>query len=447
MKSFFTIFTAMLVFLAFAFSISIAQEGWDDKVVDCPSVLFIDDTLHMWYTGNSPLPVGSIGYAWSLDGISWEKNPGNPVLVDEPFGGWNEATVYEPNVIHDGSLFHMWYTSSNDPLLPGPIHIHHATSADGRTWLKDTDHNPVLSPGAGGSWDYKWVDSHCIIRVDTLYHMWYAGCNLNGVRIGHATSPDGITWTKDVNNPVLTFGALGSWEYPADDGRVEGPNVIYDGSTYHMWYSGGNHSRWQIGYATSADGVSWTKYEGNPVLKRGATGDWDDTSVGFCSVLLDTVTSTFRMWYSGSDQYLVYNDSWRAVGQIGYATSPDGITWTKHDNPATMDSPYSESDPVLTDIDQSIRPGIPEKFQLYQNYPNPFNPSTTISYQLAIGSQIELSIYNLRGQRVATLVNKKQTAGSYQVQWDATGFAGGVYFYRLRTDQGFGQTKKLLFLK
>ena len=64
MKSFFTIFTAMLLVLAFAFSISIAQEGWDDKVVNCPSVLFIDDTLHMWYTGNSPLPVGSIGSAF-----------------------------------------------------------------------------------------------------------------------------------------------------------------------------------------------------------------------------------------------------------------------------------------------------------------------------------------------------------------------------------------------
>jgi hypothetical protein len=60
---------------------------------------------------------------------------------------------------------------------------------------------------------------------------------------------------------------------------------------------------------------------------------------------------------------------------------------------------------------------------------------------------LDLSIYNLLGQKIATLVNQKQPAGSYQVQWDANGFAGGVYFYQLRTDNGFAQTKKLLLLK
>jgi photosystem II stability/assembly factor-like uncharacterized protein len=86
-------------------------------------------------------------------------------------------------------------------------------------------------------------------------------------------------------------------------------------------------------------------------------------------------------------------------------------------------------------------------FSIAQNYPNPFNPITTIEYQLRKTSQVDLSIYNILGQKVTTLVSQKQQAGSYEVGWDATGFASGVYLYRLESDKGFIQTRKLIFLK
>jgi hypothetical protein len=92
----------------------------------------------------------------------------------------------------------------------------------------------------------------------------------------------------------------------------------------------------------------------------------------------------------------------------------------------------------------SAEPGI---FYLAQNYPNPFNPSTMISYQLPITNFVELSIYNSLGQKITTLVNTKQPAGTYVVEWNASGFASGVYYYRLSTDTGFTQSKKLLLLK
>ena len=88
-----------------------------------------------------------------------------------------------------------------------------------------------------------------------------------------------------------------------------------------------------------------------------------------------------------------------------------------------------------------------ESFNLSQNYPNPFNPTTTINYQLPVANHVELSIYNILGQKVATLVNKTQTAGSYKVEWDASNFASGIYWYRLETDKGFVQTHKLVLLK
>jgi N-acetylneuraminic acid mutarotase len=94
---------------------------------------------------------------------------------------------------------------------------------------------------------------------------------------------------------------------------------------------------------------------------------------------------------------------------------------------------------------------IPRQYVLYQNYPNPFNPKTTINYTVgATGRspvQVELSIYNVLGQKVCTLVSEKQKAGTYEVEWDATGFASGIYLYSLQTDKGFSQTRKLILLK
>jgi predicted outer membrane repeat protein len=90
---------------------------------------------------------------------------------------------------------------------------------------------------------------------------------------------------------------------------------------------------------------------------------------------------------------------------------------------------------------------IPEKFELFQNYPNPFNPQTTISYQLSEPSKVKLNVYNILGEKVSSLVSAKQSTGFYEIVWDATGFASGVYFYRFETDKGFVKSKRFILLK
>lgn len=109
-------------------------------------------------------------------------------------------------------------------------------------------------------------------------------------------------------------------------------------------------------------------------------------------------------------------------GRIREVTSGD-------ENELIVDSPLSEF-----------------KYELMDNYPNPFNPSTTINYELASGGFTTLKIYDILGKEVASLVNQKQDAGKYSIQWNASNLSSGVYFYQLRTNE-FIQTKRLILAK
>jgi hypothetical protein len=88
----------------------------------------------------------------------------------------------------------------------------------------------------------------------------------------------------------------------------------------------------------------------------------------------------------------------------------------------------------------------PLEFCLYQNYPNPFNPTTMTSYDLPSASLVRLTVMNVLGEEVATLVNSAQDAGYHAVKFDASGLSSGVYFYRLQAGD-FVATKKLVLLK
>ena len=108
---------------------------------------------------------------------------------------------------------------------------------------------------------------------------------------------------------------------------------------------------------------------------------------------------------------------------------------------------YRQATPV--DDDGGI--SLPSVYQLEQNHPNPFNPQTVISYTLPRTGQVSLSIYNLLGQQITTLIDQIQSAGNHSLTWDGIDregkpVASGVYFYRLRSGD-FAQTKKMLLLK
>jgi len=100
---------------------------------------------------------------------------------------------------------------------------------------------------------------------------------------------------------------------------------------------------------------------------------------------------------------------------------------------------------LISSVDMTSA-GVPSEFTLEQNYPNPFNPSTTVKYELPRTSHVNLSVFDILGREVSVLVNDKRDSGVYEVNFDASNLASGVYFYRLQAGD-YVATKRLLLLK
>lgn len=107
--------------------------------------------------------------------------------------------------------------------------------------------------------------------------------------------------------------------------------------------------------------------------------------------------------------------------------------------------------PLVTSVEDNANAVLPDGFYLEQNFPNPFNPETQIAYQISSGNYVTLSIYDLLGRKINTLVSKEQSAGSYTVSWNGTDELGnnvptGIYLYTLSTGN-FTASKKMILLK
>ena len=198
-------------------------------------------------------------------------------------------------------------------------------------WSRAIDtHETILDGSANGiqygNWDSEAVKYPAVL-VDEVLKMWYTGIDIYGVeRIGFAKSADGTAWSRSAENPVLDVGPTGAW----DAGRVESPTVIKDGDEFKMWYTGederGNSA---IGYTTSQDGIEWTKYAGNPVLKGGTTA-WSQYGIAHPWVILEG--GVYKMWLFGSGP----TEGGDQVHML-YAGSADGVQWK-----------WSDANPLFT---------------------------------------------------------------------------------------------------
>jgi hypothetical protein len=226
--------------------------------------------------------------------------------------------------------------------------------------------------------------------------------------------------------------------------------------TTDQYYYGFSYDVWLFKVSSSGDSL-WSKYYGG-YENESATAIHPSEDGGY--FISANVSSSYR---ANDGQLLIKTDSqgdtlWtrRFGGEIndwasdGFPTMDGGFIlsgYTDSFGALSRDAWIIKTDDMgyVADL-RSNKNANPQQFQLYQNYPNPFNPTTMIYYQLPQTIDVELSIYNLLGQRVATLVKEKKSAGYHQVEWDATWYSSGVYYYRIEAGD-FQDVKRMILLR
>lgn len=238
--------------------------SWDGSFISVNRVILDDGSYKLYYSGGATgYTQEQIGYATSPDGKRWTKYPGNPVIVPGLTGSWDSKYVVSPAVIKDGDTFKMWYAGFNGNVW----RIGYATSMNGQSWTKYSG-NPVMETVASNSWESKTLVPCCVIKEHGDYKMWFEGSDGTHSQIGYASSVDGVKWTRYDGNPVLALGDASSW----DSWSVGHCTVIGRPGGYRMWFEAYDRQHAGIGHATSRDGLSWTRYGGNPVISRQGTG-------------------------------------------------------------------------------------------------------------------------------------------------------------------------------
>jgi predicted outer membrane repeat protein len=217
-------------------------------------------------------------------------------------------------------------------------------------------------------------------------------------------------------------------------------SIIWDYSPNTIEFLTDSYATLSIAYSDIAGGFPWTNYNSNGII------NWLEGNLDADPLFVDTTMNDYRLQdespciSAGIDSILI-NDFWYKMPIVD-------LNNELRPNPAgslpDMGS-YENPQGIILGLEGNIKK-IPQKFVLSQNYLNPFNPKTMIYYELPITSYVYLNIYNLLGQKVATLVSEKQKPGYYQIEWDASGYASGVYYYRMTADQ-FQDLKRMILLK
>jgi hypothetical protein len=429
---------------------------WDDDYVSRATIIVEESTnFSMWYSGGDGRMDHGIGYATSSDsGLSWTKDPDNPIFHKDDEVPWRDERTYCPAVLKDGSTYKMWFAGVDD-----------ATS------------NYAIG--------YAWTTPEC----DGLAAYW---------PLNESSGTVAYDFSGNSNNADLENGPV--WK--PNDGKIDGAldfdgtddyvelagnessgffhDVFYERSVA-MWIKAAEYSSRQILYdeggATKGLAIRIHNNQLKGAIRNGGyptqetvVATYKSTSWKHVAVVFDS--GAFKLYIDGSR----IDSCTAAYDTIGTHPDPAGLGgangWDAFGNDdghyfdglidevyvydiALTDSPiedlYNEGFPKHKEKPLAFDCSIPESFRLSQNYPNPFNPSTKIRFQLPESRPVELKIFNILGKEVCTLIDKQYEAGYYNVVWDGkdrygNSVSGGLYIYRIKAGD-FMDVKKMLFLK
>jgi photosystem II stability/assembly factor-like uncharacterized protein len=292
------------------------------------------------------------------------------------------------------------------------------------SWAEDSSGAGILGTKDGGeNWDLIWKYPDTDVYDYSLY-------SIHGI--------NKTAWAVGEGGIIVKYTEQNQWQLQTSYTDLPLNDVFFSDENHGLIVGGyfDEDNMQLIILKTTDGGETWEekrdlRYQINDMYFADSLHGWVvGTDTSYQGLILETI--------DGGDYWTVQVDGLNApltalhfrdgygwaVGENGLVLKTDGINW----------------------INQNTGKIYPNQFRLSQNYPNPFNPITMINYQLPIKSEVEISIYNLLGQKIATLVDKKQNAGTHQVKWDATNFASGIYYYRLEAGE-FQEVKKMILLR
>lgn len=270
-------------------------------------------------------------------------NPATPILTRGTPNTSFQADWNDPSVIKVGNEY--WMYASSDDNFDISVNIYRLTSSDGKSWTLNPA-TPVLSPdrSSGSTWDHQSVETPSVVYFNGKYHMFYTGYPVHYTqtktyKIGHATSTDGIAWTRDANNPVVVptdpTNPNPAGTYPNFDFNqwlaAEPAAVVFNNKIYLYFSTVGANvtvgTTWQvIGLTTSADGTAWSTPQSvlDPDLTLYPRATWQGYSTPMAAVLDGKVHLFFDV---------AQDSPWQQL-KLHHAVSSDGITGWTHDSSA-----------------------------------------------------------------------------------------------------------------
>lgn len=285
---------------------------------------------------------------------------------------------------------------------------------------------------------------------------------------GSERDAEGTSIASDITGNVYVTGFITFF-----DGSSDYSTLKYDSSGNLLWSKDFERFYAKSPYKILIDSSSNCFIVGSSaILKYDSSGRilWSDTSSFFESIystldrkgnlyvcrttFITKVSNYFTTMKYGVNGNILWNRNYG--GGENHIYGPAGISLDQNNNVFTTGFEFLNGTPnsdTLITIKYSQITGIGNynnhisEYNLYQNYPNPFNPISIIKYQIAKSSFVDLKIYDVLGKEIATLVNKKQNAGVYEVEFNGEKLPSGIYFYSLYIDNNLINTRKMLLVK
>lgn len=410
------------------------------NALDKAYAIVLDDTGNVYITGESEGSAGTHGifedyatikynpdgvFQWAAryNGLSGDYDKANSVCVDA------EGNIYVTGISDGGS------SGSSEP------HFDYATikynSAGLTQWIRRYNYANSEDEGV-------------MVKADDLGNIFVTGfstsltSSTDYATINYSSSGD-TTWIRRYDGPAGNFDKASS--LICDNlGNVFVTGWSYGGSTTNFDFA-------TIKYNSLGDSVWVKRYNGDANdIDEGNAIALDKTGNVFVTGISKNVATAFdyttiKYSFEGAEEWVTKytNSDFAGSDEEPTAMFVDTLSNVYVTGMSALDYATVKYIQIPTSVDNFLQ-FIPDRFTLQQNYPNPFNPVTTIQYSIPQRSNVTLKVYDVLGKEIALLVNEEKDRGVYNVNFDATGLASGIYLYKLQAGS-FVETKKMILLR